>query len=112
MKLPKQFGGQGFAGAMREAQQAMARAQNLEQELENERIEVDKGPVKGLFRGTGVIEKITIDPSVVDSDDIEALEDLIVSVVRDGHEKAVELRAAKVKEIMPNIPGLDKLSGF
>jgi len=106
MKLPKGFGGQGFGGAIQQAQQAMARAQQLEAELANERIPIDKGPVKAVFDGTGKMVTIKIDKSVVDPEDVEALEDLIVSAVRDGFETATEARNAKVQAIMPNIPGL------
>ncbi|HTQ09637.1 MAG TPA: YbaB/EbfC family nucleoid-associated protein [Fimbriimonadaceae bacterium] len=106
MKLPKGFGGQGFSGALVKAQQAMARAQNLESELANTRLSVDKGPVKAVFLGTGEMIKITIDKSVVDPEDVESLEDLIVSVVRDGYQKSVELRADKVEEIKRDT-GLD-----
>ncbi|MCW5939544.1 MAG: YbaB/EbfC family nucleoid-associated protein [Fimbriimonadaceae bacterium] len=109
MKLPKNFGGQGFAGALQQAQQAMARAQNLEQELAAERVTVDKGPVKAVFIGTGEIESLKIDPSVVDPEDVEALEDLILGAVRDGFTKTSELRNSRVQELMPNIPGMDKL---
>ncbi len=106
MKLPKGFGGQGFGGMLQQAQQAMARAQQLEEELANERIGVDKGPVKALFDGTGQLIQIKIDKSVVDPEDVEALEDLIVSAVRDGFTTATEARNAKVQSIMPNVPGL------
>ena len=94
---------------LQQAQQAMARAQTLEAELAMERIDIDKGPVKCLFNGTGELMQIKLDPSVVDPEDIEALEDLIVGAVRDGQTKATELRNAKVQEIMPNVPGMDKL---
>lgn len=106
MKLPKGFGGQGFGGMLQQAQQAMARAQQLEEELANERIGVDKGPVKAVFDGTGQLLQIKIEPSVVDPEDVEALEDLIVSAVRDGFTTATEARNAKVQSIMPNVPGL------
>ncbi len=106
MKLPKGFGGQGFGGMLQQAQQAMARAQQLEEELANERIGVDKGPVKALFDGTGQLLQLKIDKSVVDPEDVEALEDLIVSAVRDGFTTATEARNAKVQAIMPNVPGL------
>lgn len=106
MKLPKNFGGQGFGNMMKQMQDAMARAQTLETELEAERIGVDKGPVKALFDGTGRLLKITIEPSVVDPEDVEALEDLIVSAVRDGFEGAVQLRNNKVQGIMPNLPDI------
>jgi DNA-binding protein YbaB len=46
---------------------------------------------------------------VVDPEDVEALEDLIIGAIRDGFEKAVELRATRVEEItkgLPPIPGL------
>jgi nucleoid-associated protein EbfC len=106
MKLPKGFGGQGFSGMMAQAQQAMARAQQLEEELARERIPIDKGPVKALFDGTGQLLQIKIDKSVLDPEDVEALEDLIVSAVRDGFTTATEARATKVQAIMPNIPGM------
>ncbi len=109
MKLPKNFGGQGFAGALDQAKAAMARAQNLELELATERIEVDKGPVKALFTGTGEILSIKLDASVVDPEDIETLEDLLVGAVRDGFARATALREDRVKEIMPNVPGLGDL---
>lgn len=105
MKLPKNFGGQGFSGMMKQAQEAMARAQSLEEELANERLEIDKGPVKAIFTGTAELVKITIDPSVVDPEDVEALEDLIVGVVRDGFTQATEMRNSRVQAIMPKIPG-------
>lgn len=106
MKLPKGFGGQGFGGMMKQAQAAMARAQNLEEELAQERIEIDKGPVKALFNGTGELMRLRIDPSVVDPDDVEALEDLITGAIKDGFTQATDLRNNRVQEIMPNIPGI------
>ena len=106
MKLPKGFGGQGFSGALKEAQSAMARAQHLEEELAAERIPVDKGPVKAVFNGVGELLQLKVDPAIVDPEDVESLEDLIVSTVRDGFTQATALREAKVKEIMPHVPGL------
>ena len=66
MKLPKGFGGQGFGGMMAKAQEAMARAQNLEVELANERITIDKGPVKAVVAGTGQLVRISLDKSVIE----------------------------------------------
>lgn len=106
MKLPKGFGGQGLGGALAKAQQAMARAQNLEAELANARIPVDKGPVKAVMSGNGELMSISLDKSVVDPEDIESLEDLIVSAIRDGYQKSLDLRAEKVEEIKKDT-GLD-----
>ena len=107
MKLPKNFGGQGFGQMLEQAKAAMARAQDLEEELEKERLSVDRGPVKAIFDGTGQMLKITIDKSIIDPDDIETLEDLIVSTVKAGFGAATELRNAKVQQIVPNVPGLE-----
>jgi hypothetical protein len=106
MKLPKGFGGKGFQGVLAQAQEAMARAQTLEEELAAQKIEVDKGVVKATFNGVGELIKLKLDPVVVDPEDIESLEDLIVSAVRDGFGQATALRNEKVQEIMPNVPGL------
>jgi DNA-binding YbaB/EbfC family protein len=104
MKLPKHLG---VGNMMRQAQEAMERAKNLESELAAERFTVDKGPVKAEFSGTGEIQSIKIDRSVVDPEDVEALEDLVLAAVREGFSRASEAREAKVREIMPNVPGLE-----
>ena len=109
MKLPKNFGGKGFQGMLAEAQGAMARAQNLEAELAKEVIEIEKSGVKAVFNGTGELMKLNIDKELVDPEDVEMLEDMVVAAVRDGFAKATELREARVQEIMPNVPGMDKL---
>lgn len=106
MKLPKNFGGQGFGAMLEQAKAAMARAEDLERELASQRIDVDKGVVKAIFNGTGELIALKIDPAIVDPDDVEALEDLVVSTVRDGFAKATELRNSRVQEIVPKIPGL------
>lgn len=101
MKLPKNFGGQGLGNMMRQAQEAMSKAQNLEAELGQERFTVDKGQVQAVFTGLGMLESLKIDPAVVDPEDVEALEDLLVSAVRDGLERANELRTARMQQILP-----------
>ncbi|MBL8067710.1 MAG: YbaB/EbfC family nucleoid-associated protein [Armatimonadetes bacterium] len=109
MKLPKNFGGQSMSGMMAQAQQAMERAKNLDAELANERFDIDKNGVKCTFNGLGELQALKIDPKMVDPDDLEMLEDMIVAAIKDGFAKATETRDSKVQEIMPNVPGLDKL---
>lgn len=106
MKLPKGFGGQGFQGMLAQAQSAMARAKTLNDELEAERLVIDKGQIQMVFNGLGEIQGLRIDPVVVDPNDVEALEDLIVGAVRSAFQEVVARRDAKTQEIMPNIPGL------
>ena len=91
---------------LKQAQQAMARAKTLNDELEAERVNIDKGPIKMVFNGLGELQKLSIDKSIVDPEDVESLEDLIVSAVRDGFQQTTAIREAKMQEIMPNVPGL------
>lgn len=91
---------------LREAQEAMSRAQDIEQELAAQQFIIDKGQVKAIFNGVGEIQKLAIDPAIVDPEDVEMLEDMILSAVRDGFNTATEMRNAKVQAILPKIPGL------
>lgn len=58
--------------------------------------------------GAGEIQKIRIDPSVVDPTDVEALEDLVLSGIRKAQETAREAAAGEMKSLTGgmNIPGL------
>ena len=102
MKLPKNFGGQGLAATLQKAQDAMARAKNIENDLRAETIVVQKGPVCAEFDGTGFIKSVKIGKEALD--DVEMLEDLIAGAVRDGFTQATALREKKLSEIMPDLP--------
>lgn len=107
----------GMGGLMKQAQKAMEQMQKLEGELAGMKVEgsAGGGMVKVEATGTGQIEAIVIDPQVVDPEDIEMLQDLVVTAVRDAIEKATEAKAARVQEIMggmPNIPGMPGMPGL
>ena len=55
-----------------------------------------------------VVESIEIDPEVVDSEDVEMLQDLVQSAVNGAIEKAQELASTKMGALTGglNIPGL------
>ncbi len=91
---------------LKQYQGALAKAQNLETELGKETIEIDKGPVKATFNGLGELQKISIDKDLLKPEEADVVEDLIVSAVRDGFQRATELRTKRMQEIMPNIPGM------
>ena len=59
--------------------------------------------------GTGEIKSIKIDPAVVDPDDVEMLEDLILSGIHQAAEKAKEVAAREMSKITDGMglpPGL------
>ena len=111
MKLPKNFGGGGLGDMLGQAKQAMERAKNLDEELAGETLQIEQGPVKCTFNGLGELQTLKLDKSIVDPAAIEDLEDLIVGAIRSGFTQAVQFREARVKQIMPNIPGIENLLG-
>ncbi len=99
------FGNLGGSGGMgdllKQAQKAMQQMQQMEQELGSARVEGSSGGgvVKVEATGTGQVESIIIDPQAVDPQDVEMLQDLIVSAVRDAIEKAAKLKEERVKQL-------------
>ncbi len=73
---------------------------------------VGGGVVTAVVTGTGALESVTIDPSAVDPDDVEMLQDLIVAAVNEGLRKAQELQASRMGSITGQLgPGLGGLLG-
>ena len=54
------------------------------------------GMVKVVVSGSGDVQRVSIDASVVDPDDIETLEDLVVAAVADGLRRAAELQSSRL----------------
>jgi len=100
----------GLGDMMRQVQKMAEDTQKLEEELANQRIEATSGGgmVKAVANGKGEILEIKIDPQVVDPDDVEMLEDLVVSAVREALGKGLEMKTARLQEITGGIalPGL------
>ena len=101
---------QDMMAKVQELQSRMNDAQQKLRELETT-VEVGGGMVAVTINGKQEIKKIKIEKSVVSPDDIELLEDLILSAVN----KAVDQSQKMAKDEMgkatsgmiPNIPGLD-----
>ena len=100
----------GLGDMMRQIQKMAEDTQVLEEQLGNERVEASSGGgmVKAVANGKGEVLEIKIDPQVVDPQDVEMLEDLVVSAVREVLEKGDEMKAARMQEITGglNVPGL------
>jgi nucleoid-associated protein EbfC len=64
------------------------------------------GVVKATVNGHGDLQRITIDPSVVDPDDVETLEDLVVAAVSEGTRLARELQQEKMGAVTGGLGGL------
>lgn len=96
--------GGGFGGQPN-MQQLMKQAQKMQQQLEATQAELASTEVTGsaggglvtaTLTGSGELVSLAIDPSVVDPDDVETLQDLVVAAVRDAHRAVSELAAEKM----------------
>lgn len=94
---------------MRQLQQMQADMAAAQDELANTTLEatVGGGVVKATVTGSGELRAIAIDPSVVDSDDVETLEDLVTAAVVEGMRQAKELQQTKLGGVAGGLGGLD-----
>jgi hypothetical protein len=88
-------------------QQEMARVQ---QELETATVEgtAGGGVVKATVTGKQELVGLEIDPSAVDPDDVEMLQDLVMAAVNEGLKAAAQLAEQKMGAVTAGlrIPGL------
>ncbi len=100
----------GMGNMMKQVQKMVEDQQKIEQELREHRIEASSGGgmVTAVANGWGEIFEIKIDPQVVDPDDVEMLQDLVVSAVREALQKGQEIKEARLQELTGglNLPGM------
>ena len=61
--------------------------------------------VTATMTGSGELTGLTIDPSAVDPDDLETLQDLVVAAVRDAKRAADELTASRMGPLAGGLGG-------
>lgn len=78
---------------MQQATQMQAQLMAAHQELAETEITgtAGGGPVSVTMSGAGEVTAVTIDPKVVDPDDIESLQDLIGAAFRDGSRQVADV---------------------
>jgi nucleoid-associated protein EbfC len=93
-------------------QKMQADMQAAQDALANSLIEATAGGgvVKATVTGDGELRRISIDPSVVDPNDIETLEDLVVAAVHEAMREAKELQSQKLGAATGGLD-LDSLMG-
>lgn len=100
----------GFGNMMKQAQKMQAKMAEMQEKLKDEELEASAGggTVKVTITGDLVIKSITIDPSAVDPEDVELLQDMTTAAVNEALRAAQELQQRRVADITGgmNIPGL------
>ncbi len=99
-----------IAKMLKQAQQMQAKLAETQAELAEKTVEasVGGGKVKVVANGSGDVLSIKIDPQVVDPQDVEMLEDLVLSGVKQAIEDAKKMAGSEMGKLTAglNIPGM------
>ena len=95
------FGKGGMGNLMKQAQMMQERMQKMQEEVAKMEVtgESGAGMVKITITGSHNVRRVTIDPSLLQDDDQEMLEDLIAAAFNDAVRRAEEQNKAKMAEV-------------
>lgn len=104
-------------GGQFDMQQLLAQAQQMQQAVMQAQAEIAAtevegqaggGLVKVTIKATGEVIALTIDPKIVDPDDVEGLQDLVIGAVNDAMSNAQQLAAERLGPLAGggSLPGL------
>lgn len=95
---------------LKQAQKMQSQLMKAQEKLNQEKVEgtAGGGMVKIILNGAQELQSVSLNPEVVDPDDVEMLEDLIVAAFQNAQEKVKELSDGT----MGNLTAGMKLPGF
>jgi hypothetical protein len=95
---------------MKQAQVMQKRMAQLQEELEERRIEASAGGgmVTAVVSGKQQLISLTIDPKAVDPEDVEMLQDLVLAAVSEALKQSQQVAKDEMGKVTGgmNIPGL------
>lgn len=104
-----------IANLMKQAQEMGGKMQQLQEQLKTERVvgSAGAGLVEVEANGLGEVLSVRIDPSLIEKQDRELIEDLLPAACNAAREKATEKHAEQMQSITGglNLPGLSEALG-
>lgn len=99
------MGGGNMQQLMRQAQKMQADMMKTQEDIEAKEFEITSGggAVTVTMNGKKLLKSIKIKPEVVDPEDVEMLEDLILTAITEATKKADEIVEAEMRRY--NVPG-------
>lgn len=91
---------------MRKAKEVQEKMQKIQEEMANLEVmgTAGGGLVSVVLNGTGAMKAVKIDSSLLKSDEIEVLEDLIIAAHNDSKTKITTTMAEKTKSVAETLP--------
>ena len=100
----------GMGNMMKQAQQLQSKMLKMQEEMAEKTVETSAGGgmVKVVVNGKQQILSIRIEKEVVDPEDVEMLQDLILSALNEALSKSQEMVTAEMSKLTGglNIPGI------
>jgi DNA-binding YbaB/EbfC family protein len=95
-----------FASMMKQAQELQGRMAEMQAEMERARIEGRSGGglVVLTMNGKGDLAGVKIDPSLLRSEEVEILEDLVVAAHNDAKARVERLMQEKMQSLTGGLP--------
>ncbi|MCI5146444.1 MAG: YbaB/EbfC family nucleoid-associated protein [Candidatus Electrothrix sp. AR3] len=98
-----------FSNMMKQAKEFQEKMGTIQEELAEQTVtgSAGGGMVTATMSGKGELVGLALEPSIVNSNEVEMLQDLIVAAVNDGARKAAELGKGEMSKLTSglNIPG-------
>jgi len=102
--------GKGLGNLMKQAQMVQQKMGRVQEEMEGRQVEATAGGgmVTATVNGRQKLLSLKIDPQVVDSDDVEMLQDLILAAVNEAINKSQKMMQEEMAKLTGgfNIPGM------
>jgi len=100
------FGGMNINQLMKEAKKMQADMEKSQEEIQAKEFDASAGggAIQVTVNGSKQITKMAINPDVVDPDDVEMLQDLVITCVNEALRKVDAAQSAALGKY--NIPGL------
>ncbi len=100
----------GLGGIMKQAQKLQTQLGRIQEQMAERTTEASSGGgmVTVVINGRQEVLSVTIDPEVVNPQDVEMLQDLIVAAINEAVRKSQEMVAEEMKKLTGglSIPGL------
>lgn len=95
------MGGGNMGAMMKKVQKLQADMAKMQEEVKKKTVEVSSGGgvVKVVINGDKEIQSLKIDPSAVDPEDVEMLEDLIAAAVNESIRKVDEMMSKEMGKL-------------
>ncbi|MBE6455814.1 MAG: YbaB/EbfC family nucleoid-associated protein [Alphaproteobacteria bacterium] len=90
---------------MKKAQMVQSQMNILQTKMEKQEFEgtAGNGAVKVVMTGKGLPISVSINPDVVDKNDVETLEDLVLLAIRDCRERTDDIIASEMERIQTSL---------